>query len=97
MTAPSELDSAEINAAFRRLRALEAELGPKPNKHDLAITLISACILEGIGSWPRIVGALKRFALNSAHVNIMLNEGEGADPAHYRWVRGPEGRYSLLG
>ena len=77
-----------------RLRALKAECGP--NKHDQAIALISACILDGWNTHKQIVGALGPLGMNPAHVRIILEEGTGTSPARHFWRLDKEGRFSLL-
>ncbi len=80
---------------FRRLRWLQRQLGPKPNKHDLAVMLISACILEGLNRRGRIVGALRILGFKPAHIVMTLNHGTGLDPTQHRWDLDQEGRYRL--
>jgi hypothetical protein len=81
------------NALFERLRQLKAACGP--NKHDLAIVLVSACILEGLDTRARIVGALRKLGLNYRHVAIILEDGTGDNPQQHRWQRDTEDRYRL--
>ena len=64
--------AAETAEIFRRLRALKGSLGFKPNKEDMAIVLIVACIEEGMNTGTRIVRALTRIGLNGDHVAIVL-------------------------
>jgi len=78
---------------FERLRALKADCGA--NKHDQAVALISACILEGLDTGPRIVGALTAIGMNPNHIRIMLRELTGASPDCHCWRRDGEGRHSL--
>ncbi len=85
-------DSSDA-AVFGRLRALKARCGP--NKHDQAIALIAACILEGWNTGKRIVGALGAIGMNPRHVGKMLSDGAGASPDRHFWRRSQDGRYSL--
>jgi hypothetical protein len=81
----------DINAVFGRLNKLIVACGPKPNKNDLAIALITACIGEGINTEQKIIGVLARLGLNPKHAAMMLKE-HGTD----RWQRGPDRSYRLL-
>ena len=67
-------------AKFRRLRRLNSELRLQCNKHDRAITMIGACLIEEFDTRARIVGVLDKIGLNRQHVAIILNEGTGPDP-----------------
>ncbi|MEJ7777905.1 MAG: hypothetical protein WKF52_11140 [Sphingomicrobium sp.] len=80
-------------ATSDRLRRLKAKCGP--NKHDQAIALITACILEGLDTGPAIVRALGAIGTHPRHVAIILKEGTGRDPERHRWRRDGEDRYSL--
>ena len=91
---PTNSDDDSI-ALFNRLRGLKAACGPRINKHDLAIVLISACIDEGLDTRPRIVGALRSLGLDYRHVAITLKQGTGVSPTLHRWHRDAEGRHSL--
>ncbi len=81
-------------ALFDRLSELQADCGP--NKHDQATALITACILEGLNTGARIVGALTGLGMNPGHVWIVLKEGTGANPDRHHWRRDENGIYSLL-
>jgi hypothetical protein len=91
----SDRSEAETTATFLRLRALKASFGFKPNKHDLAIALIGACILEEFDTRIRIVRALEKLGLKRSHIVIILTEYSGDDPKEHLWRIDPEGRYSL--
>ncbi len=80
------------NTVLYRLRALKSECGP--NKHDQAIALITACILEGWNTAGQIVGALKAIGMKPGHIWIMLDNGTGASPGRHYWRRDEDGRYS---
>ncbi|MBJ6121372.1 hypothetical protein [Sphingomonas mollis] len=80
---------------FRRMRAMIRDFGNKPNKHDLAINLITVCIWEGWDTGVRIVGALHTIGLHRAHVVQVLAENNGADPDRYRWHLTEDHRYRL--
>lgn len=90
--ASSKSEDAKV---FQRLRWLKRTLGEKPNKHDLAIMLVSACILEGLDRRSRIVGALRTIGLDQAHIVLTLKHGTGSDPVRHRWELDHEGRYHL--
>lgn len=70
---------------FRALRALKASFGPKANKDDRAVALIGACIIEGIDTEARIVGALRRLDIKEAHVRALLRCHDGDDPELHAW------------
>ncbi len=67
-------DSSDA-AVFGRLRALKAQSGP--NKHDQAITLITACILEGWNGGKRIVGALAAIGTDTCSKNEISSRESG--------------------
>lgn len=85
---------AEAKAVFRRLRALAADCGT--NKHEIAIALITACILEGWDTGPQIIGALKKLDFDHRHVAILLKQFAGTNLDRHLWRRDEEGQYSLL-
>ena len=93
-TPPTACSGAETKAVFGRLRALAAVCGT--NKHDIAMALITACILEGWDTGPQIIGTLSKLDLNPGHVAIILKEATGTNPELHLWRRDVEGRYSLL-
>lgn len=68
-----------------------------PNKNDRAITLISACIGDGVNTEREIIGMGKRLGLNPKHVAVILKQDAGNNPALHRWHRGESGIYRLLG
>ncbi len=75
-----------------RLRALKSECGP--DKNDQATVLICACILEGLDTAKRIVGALSAIGMNAKHVKIRLTKKAKSSAGRY-WQCDDEGRYSL--
>lgn len=77
-----------------RLRALKSECGP--DRHDQATVLITACILEGLNTGERIVGALTELGMTPGHVWIMLKKHTGSNPARHHWRCDESGTYSLL-
>ena len=81
--------------AYRRLRRLQRAFGANPNKHELALTLITACILQGWDTRSRIVGTLRKLGLDHGHAVLMLTEGTGSNPSRHRWERGVDGHYRL--
>jgi len=87
---------AKTAAMFERLQKLMDDCGPKPNKHDLVIALITACITEGVNTRREIIAVLVHLGLNNKHVAMMLKEGAGSDPEAYRWRRNEDGVYRLL-
>ena len=88
----SKEEDAEV---FRRLRGLKRRFGPKPNKTELTIALITACILEGWDTRSRIVGAFRTLDQNYRHAVLMLTEGTGSDPKRHRWEVDADGHYRL--
>lgn len=86
----------ETNAMFRRLRVFKADIRKSTrNKDDLAISMISACIIEGMTSRRRIAGALEVLGLNKSHVVALLNELAGPRTEQHRWFLGDDGLYQL--
>ncbi|KQU47396.1 hypothetical protein ASG67_14135 [Sphingomonas sp. Leaf339] len=81
-------------ALFDGLRKLMADVGP--NKHDQAITIIMACIGQGIDTLPRLRGVMNSLGFDPQHVGIVLSGGTGTNPALHRWRRDEKGVYSLL-
>lgn len=96
MTDTKNLTAAEVAAIFRRLRALKASFGFKPNRDDRTAALIGACIAEAFDSRPQIIGALKRLEVPQAHVESLLSRYEGDDPDQHLWQLGEDQRYRLL-
>ena len=91
MSKPIDMD---VNAAFRRLRALDRTLLEcKVNKDERATMLISACICEGFTAGRRITGALERLGLNRQHAGIRLMAGLQDDPEWPYWGRRDDGTY----
>jgi hypothetical protein len=88
----SKEEDAEV---FRRLRGLKRRFGPKPNKTELTIALITACILERWDTRRRIVGAFNALDQNYRHAVLMLTEGTGSDPKLHRWEVDAAGHYRL--
>ena len=76
------------------LRKLKASCGA--NKHDQALTLISACISGGIDTRARIISMLNRLGMNPAHVALMIDEHTGTNSERHYWFAECEGRYALL-
>lgn len=81
-------------AFFQGLRALMADCGP--NKNDQVITLIAACIGDGVNTRLRIVAIGRTLGYNPQHVAMLLNDGTGNDPIRARWRRSSEGIYTML-
>jgi hypothetical protein len=96
MTKTKKLAAAEVTAIFRRLRALKASFGFKPNKDDRTTALIGACIAEGFDSRPQIIGALSKLEIPRAHVESLLSRYLGDDPDQHLWRLGEDQRYCLL-
>lgn len=94
-SAPHDMPPAEVDAIFERLRALKKQFGRSPNKNELAIALIGACILEGFDTRARIVGALATLGLDRSHAVLVLRENEGKDPAQHVWELDGNGHYRL--
>lgn len=78
------LSPAETDATFRRLRHLKASLRGV-NANEKAITLISACILEGMNERKRILPAMEKLGFDWDHAAAILRHGTGPDPARHRW------------
>lgn len=85
----------EVNATFRRLRALKASFGSKPNKEERTTAMIGAMIAEGFTTRARIVGASRKLDLNQSHVVIMLENRTGTDPQYHLWTF-DDGQYRLI-
>ena len=88
---PTTPPAVEIEPGFLDgLRHLIADSGT--NRHAQAGNIIIACIDEGIdtGAVIRQVGMALGF--DGKHIGVMLNTGL----KERRWLRDPEGRYSLL-
>ncbi|QGP77779.1 hypothetical protein [Sphingobium sp. CAP-1] len=77
---------------MKRLRRLLDTHGSGGNKHEQATMLIEACIMEGLNTAPKIVGALRQLGFDPRHAAIVL-KGD-TDYAH-RWVKDANGIYSL--
>lgn len=65
------------------------------NKHDLAITAISACIIAEGDNGKQIVGILKHLGFHPGHAGAVLGHGTGNNPNVHRWQCYKNGRYSL--
>ena len=65
------------------------------NKNDRVITLIQACIGEGINEGRAIVSQLVQFGYDPVHVRIQLSKNAGPLPSNKLWERGDNGRYRL--
>jgi hypothetical protein len=90
------LSRDDVDAAFRALRTLKASFGLKPNKDDVTVTLIGACITEGFDTERRIIGALRRLNIHEAHVRALLRYHTGDDPERHLWREGKGGRYVMV-
>jgi hypothetical protein len=84
------------NVLFQRLGELSRTCGAA-NKNELAIVLISACIIDGVNTMPRIIGVLKRFGLTRQHIAITLNREAGPDHVRHHWYRHSNDTYLLHG
>ena len=90
----SEDGNFDVNAAFRRLRALDRVLQDrKVNKDDRATMLINACIDVGFTAGPRITGALHTIGLNKRHAGMRLMAGLQVEPVWPYWGRREDGTY----
>lgn len=65
------------------------------NKNDRVITLIQACIGEGINEGRAIVSQLVQLGYDPVHVRIQLSKNAGPLPSNKLWERGDNGRYRL--
>jgi hypothetical protein len=86
---------AEMDEFFDGLRFLMNRFGPKPNKNDLVLALITACIKAGRNTRGEIIGSLCHLERNRGHVAITLKRGTGDNPEGYHWRRDEYDRYSL--
>lgn len=90
----SGTEGMDVNAAFRRLRALDKDLqARKINKDDRATMLISACISEGFTAGRQITGALAAIGLNRRHAGMRLMAGLQDEPVWPNWGRREDGTY----
>jgi hypothetical protein len=79
---------------IERLRQLVREAGP--SKHDQAIALISACILQGLNARAQIIDLGMTLGFNRKHIAIQLIEHTGNSPERHRWSVDTNGKYALL-
>ncbi len=86
-------EDARRRNLFRRLRQLKASFGSKPNKDEVALRLISACLDEGLDTQARIVAVLDRLDFRRDHVMSLLDREAGKDNSSARWFRDADGRY----
>lgn len=91
-----ENDPGDINAIFRRLRALEEDCGPDAKQYDRVIVLIAACIEEGLTEGKRIVGAIARLNFDKQFVGMQLVKNAGNDPTRHHWRKLGDGTYALF-
>lgn len=70
-----------------RLRELQASLTDSDNKHGQAVTLIRACLIEGINTGSAIIATLTELGYDAKHAGIMLNKHCGNDPKAYHWAK----------
>lgn len=90
----SQLSEIDVNAVFRRLRALDEKLlTDKVNNNDRVHMLINACISEGLNTGPRITGHLESLGLNRRHAGILLAKGRMREPLWPNWGRREDGTY----
>ena len=89
-------DPGDINAVFRRLRALDADCGPNANQYDRVIVLIAACIEEGLTEGKRIVGVIAQIGFDRQFVGIVLTKNAGNDSARHLWRKLDDGTYALF-
>lgn len=85
---------AETDEFFADMRGLIAGW-EKVSKPDIAIILITACLVFGFDTRARIVGALRHLGCDYRHVVITLKTETGNNPLLHRWKLDPEGHYSL--
>ena len=83
----------EVDATFRRLRALKKALRPHLDSNLLASEMIKAVITEGWDTGPRIRGTMKQLGFNEDHAGITLAKNRGYDPKRHHWSRGDDHRY----
>lgn len=79
---------------FNRLRALDGQLVEAGvNCHDRALTMINACINEGIDKGPEIIAALACLGFNPRHAGITLSSNIQRGPVWPYWGRRDCGQY----
>ena len=84
----------ETAALFQSLRKLKNESGP--NRNTSADTLIKACLIAGINTRAQIIGVLRHFEYQIAHIVNRLNYGLGGATVLADWRLNPDGTYELL-
>ena len=85
----------EITLAFRSARAALADLPRGTSKHVRATVAIGACILHGMTSGRRIVGALVKLGFDKQHAGIVLDKATGPVPRQHEWYKDEGGNYQL--
>ncbi len=65
------------------------------NKADQVITLIKACIEDGITAGPEILSTVSGLGFNEKYVGIQLSKNAGRNSEQSFWVRTAEGPYQL--
>ena len=63
------------------------------NTNDRVITLIDACLIDGIDTRGGILTALESLGYKRGNIMPILNKGTGSSPGNYRWLKQPDGRY----
>jgi uncharacterized protein YoaH (UPF0181 family) len=65
------------------------------NEHQKAVTLIQACIGEGIRSGSEIISLLSDLGYDKGHIGIMLKRNRQGT-VDKLWIRDDDGLYSLV-
>lgn len=89
------MNTEDRSDILRDLHALMEACGPESNAHDKAITLITACIINGLTTRARIIGALKCLGFDQGHIALTLKHGAGPNPKSHRWHVDADGTYRL--
>ncbi len=91
MNGPEEMG---VNAAFRRIRALDRTLLDRTvNKEERATLLIRECIKEGFSTGMRITGVLAKIGHNKRYVGMRLKAGLQQNPVYPYWGKRDDGTY----
>ena len=89
-------DPEEWNNLQRELRQLDGMLGGSANKHDRGVTLIAACIENGVDLTNEIIGAIRPLGYSSFHIGKLIHDRTGNDPDRHWWSRDASGHHTLL-
>ena len=91
MTLSRDAPAAEVDQIFQRLRELKLALGKPINADNRLITIVAACIDEGINTSDRIIGTAHRLGFDKRHTRRVLRSGVG-----HTWDRTTGDRFDNL-